>query len=189
MTDMIPVWKKVQAGTNGEGFLILDRKANYQLLLLARVNPENIRISNCHRDVLLYDQKNQFTYFFEPNENLELDCILQIKFHDSEGRHQFGAIAFKNGETLPAIVQCNGSTDNFVGASVCQSKSGTTEVIEFGVEVKVVKGSGCLAESKDLKKWFLTSKSGFCQYRFVSKTGSEHKHQTFGYDEILKRKN
>ena len=171
------------------GVGVLEKKKYYRFLIESRRNPSIIRISNCHRDEIFYDQKKKFYYDFKPNPVIENGkCLMQITVLDSKGRHQFGALAFKDGERLPAIVQCNGETDNEVGSSFCQAKSNTYQALTFGVPVKVVPSDGCEAKSKDsLKEWVVKAKSGYCQFRFVSRTGSAHKLVTFGYDELIKR--
>ena len=172
------------------GMGVLPKKNSYELKFDARENPELVRISNCHRDVILRGQKKHLSFTYTPNQRVENgSCTLLVTFLDDKGRHQFGAVSFRDDESLPATVSCNGRKDRFDGASICQAKSGTVQAIDFDVPVEARSGTGCAAPkgSEDRKQWNFTAKDDFCLYVFKSDGGEFHKLTTFGYNEIIKQ--
>lgn len=171
-----------------EGFGVLPRLRAYPLAMRSRKEPELIRLSNCHRDSVFRDVDDKFSYEYVPNRLIESgSCILQITFLDSKGYHQFGAISFRDDETLPADLSCNGSRIAYEGASVCQGKAGTLQVIQFEEPVQVKASKGCdKPSSDDDKAWEYPIKEGFCVYLFRSHSEEFHKLTTFGYTDFVK---
>ena len=173
-----------------EGFGIAPNRRSYTIHFEAREAPEVVRISNCHRDVVLRDQKKKITYNYVPNPGVESgSCILEVTFLSSAGRHQFGAIDFREDEELPAMIQCNGSIMKATGASTCQAKSGSIQAIDFSVEVTGRSlTTGCTnPTSDDNRHWKITAEDDFCVYGFRSKDGTVHRLTTFGYNALIKQ--
>jgi len=178
-----------EAATIIVGMVVLPNKLSYDLKFDARENPEIVRISNCHRDVIFRYQKKHFSFRYTPNRRIENgSCALLVTFLDDKGRHQFGAISFRDDETLPATVSCNGTNVKYDGASVCQAKSGTIQAIDFDVPVQV-RSMACTVPTgtDDRKHWTFATKDDFCLYVFKSDNGEVHKLTTFGYNEIMKQ--
>ena len=172
------------------GFGVLPPKKEYLLELRSRKEPEIVRLSNCHRDVVLRDVDDKLAYRFSPNPKVEAgSCILQVTFLDSKGYHQFGAIAFaQEGDDLLGFVACNGLEFSAEGASACQAKVATLQSIEFDKPVEVKASAGCkLPTSEDEYLWYYSIREGFCLYLFRTEDGEFHKLTTFGYNDFMKQ--
>ena len=174
------------------GFGVLPPDTTYLLALQSRKEPEIVRVSNCHRDVVLREvDDNELSYRFTPNRKVEDgSCLLQITFLDEKGYHQFAAVSFRDeSESLPVSVYCNGSTVYYEGASVCQGKAGTLQAIEFDVPVEVLASSGCkLPTTKDDGYlWHFSVKEGYCVFDFKSEDDEFHRLTTFGYNNLVKQ--
>ena len=168
------------------GFGVLPQAQAYHLELRSRKDPELIRVSNCHRDVVFRNEDDKFSYGYIPNRSVENgSCILQFTFLDSKGYHQFGAISFVDGETLPAVLSCNGEKYHAVGASTCQAKVGTIQVIEFEKPLQAKASTGCELPISNGKAWQYKVKEDYCLYIFKSDSNEFHKLTTFGYNEVV----
>lgn len=169
---------------------VLPPKENYLIYLDAKKDPEILRFSNCHRDAVVHNANDKFTYRFTPNPLIESgSCLLQISALDSKGYHQFGAISFRDtSEDIEAAVYCNGKSMEYRGASVCQAKVGTTQVIEFKEPMQYKESKGCQVDAlKKGQKFKFTVKEGYCLFLFRSENGGFHKLTTFGYNNIVKK--
>lgn len=172
------------------GFGVLPKKNTYKLHIRSRKEPELVRLSNCHRDIIDRDVDDDYRYTYIPNDKIEDgSCILQITFLDSKGYHQFGAISFRDeDETLHAEVVCNGQVTGFEGASACQAKAGTLQIISFDSYTEVRGSEGCkLPHSTDGYEWKYSVRESLCVFYFKSEDGTFHKHTTFGYTDVLQQ--
>lgn len=179
-----------EASSRFFGFGVLPKKNAYRLRIKSRKEPELVRLSNCHRDVIDRDADDKYEYTYIPNRSIENgSCVLQITFLDSKGYHQFGAISFKDeDETLEAQIACNGEVMGTEGASVCQAKAGTLQIVSFDSYTEVRGSNGCkLPQSEDGYEWKYSVREGLCVFLFKSEDGSFHKHTTFGYTDILEQ--
>jgi len=173
------------------GMVALDYKDAYHLTFEAKEVPKNIRVSNCHRDLLFENVKTKkFVYYFEPTHLERGDCLLHVTFLDANNKHQYGAVSFRDdGENVPAIVQCNGAVQKTYGASVCQARAGTIQGIDFSVKMRgKTETPDCEQPTRTDKvgnAWQLPVKSEVCLYLFESEDGDLHKLTTFGYDDFI----
>ncbi len=177
-----------EGGIQIVGLGVLPAKDEYKFEIKSRHNPDIVRISNCHRDLPIRDQKKNFQYAFIPNKLIEKgSCVLRFTFLDSKGYHQFGAVAFKEPEdNLAASISCNGAAPyEMVGDSTCQGKAGTIQVISFKEETKVQTVCPMPRYDADFGRWYVTLPEGDCLYRFSTKGGEYHKLVTFGYNDII----
>lgn len=172
-----------------EGFGVLPQQESYRLQLRSRKDPELVRISNCHRDLVFRDEDDKFSYTFVPNSKVESgSCILQFTFLDTKGYHQFGAITFRGDESLPASMSCNGEKVETVGASACQAKAGTLQAIEFPSQVYLKTSEGCTKPvSEGRRSWEFVINEGYCIHLFKSDDDQFHKLTTFGYTDFMKQ--
>jgi hypothetical protein len=173
------------------GFAALARLDEYPLFFETAKKPELVRISTCHRDVVLDDTGDEFSYRYIPSKGIEDQgsCILQIATFDDKGHHQFGAVDFLDDETLMADIYCNGESElAIIGATVCQARVGTDQVIEFATSVEVFAQETCKKPEEFGDGLFRYSmKEGYCIFLFKSEDGELHRHTTFGYTDIMKR--
>ena len=173
------------------GFGSLPKASSYQFLIEARKEPEIVRISSCHRDVVIRDPGDErFSYKYIPSKNIEDNgsCILQIATFDEKGRHQFGAVDFLDDETLSANIYCNGNKYPRIGVSTCQARAETLQAIEFKENVEVFAGGDCVKPtSEDGLIYTYSVRQGYCIFVFSSETAI-HRHTVFGYNDIMKRK-
>lgn len=193
LPDAVQTYQKdleiYESGTKIVGLGVLQPKPSYNFDIRSRHNPDLVRISNCHRDLVLRDQKKQFNFPFAPNKAVENgSCVLLFTMLDSKGFHQFGGVVFReNDETLSSTVACNGAVDHdYVGASVCQGKVGTIQSIAFSTDDVAVKTS-CPPPRHDGKRWFITLAEGFCLFLFKSDKDEFHKLTTFGYNDVIQQ--
>lgn len=179
--------KNLQINEESEGFIILPYQDKYSLKFESEHTPEFIRISNCHRDVIVQKPKKKFEYLFIPNRIIEKDsCLMQITVLDDKGHHQYGAISFvSKDEKLIGNLNCNGKNKQFFGASVCQAKAGTIQSISFKGHVHVHNNCDDNTDFRD-ENFILNIKPGYCLYLFKDENALIHKLTTFGYNEILR---
>lgn len=172
-----------------DGFAVLDKKDEYEIRFKSFKKPDVIRITNCHRDELFRDVKKKFKYSYEPNQKIEDGaCFLEVNYIDEGGHNQFASISFVDDETLNAKVSCSGSIESFSGASACQAKSGTIQMIEFDSEVDVRLSDGCNEpETEDNKSFLYVINKDYCLYVFRDDEEEFHRHITYGYDEIIRK--
>lgn len=173
-----------------EGFGVLPPQDEYFIDFKFKTDPEILRLSNCHRDVVLYNVNKKYTFHYKPNPMIETgSCLLQITALDSKGRHQFGALSFQTkDESLEAVLYCNGSYVRSLGASVCQAKEGTTQVVRFLDDVMYKEADGCKLVRIDSKSFEITTHKDYCLYMFKDEKGRIHKLTTYGYTDIIKNK-
>jgi hypothetical protein len=173
-------------------------KKTYNLILEPKVKLSFLRASNCHRDWAAHNpvtatgglfKKITYLYRYEPNPRVENNsCVLLISALDSNGKHQFAAITFREpDETITAKVHCNGTVKDHYGASICQAKAGTTQGIDLFEAVDVRAAQGCPVPTKvGPNKYNYVIQPDLCLYMFRQKDGFFHKHTTFGYKELIK---
>ncbi len=86
---------------------------------------------------------------------------------------------------MRAKLYCNGSHGTYMGTSVCQSKYGLIQKIEF--EKKVVYSSDCWPDRTGIDFEIETGK-GFCHHIFMNKEKKIHSLTTYGYETFFYRK-
>lgn len=174
------------------GMAVVPKKEHYTFTVYAKHNIDVLFITSCHRDIVhRYIPKKKYSFGYSPISEIETKnmCALKIQAHERGfGKHSWGFIDFESdARTLNGIVKCNGTVLGRKGVSVCQSKSGLLQQIEFTVPVKV--DSKCNYQINDAKKkvWF-DIESGDCTYIFMDKDFNIHRLTTYGYDRVLLRK-
>lgn len=130
------------------------------------------------------------TYHYEPNEAESKGvCPLYIEVYSKADLTDWGMVAFRTDETLPAKLACNGSGISFAGLSICQTKNGLDQSIKFD---RVIKGfasePGChmTQDQVDATKFWLRPEMGFCKAVF-SDGVNEHRLLLLGFDSVLLR--
>lgn len=176
-------------GRTFDGFGSLPKRDKYNILIKSRKKTDFVRITNCHRDIIMREVKTrEFYYTIVPNNAVEDgSCIINIWFLNEDGGNEFGALSLTvDHETIPASVSCNGEIGTYAGASVCQAKTGTTQMVVFNKEVMAKASNGCgPINTDDYKTWKYQIKQNFCLYLFKNESEELHKHTSFGYNEIV----
>jgi len=167
---------------NGVG--IVNRKSNYRIRFSLKKKLARLAMVNCHRE-LIWRNIQALDYYLIPVMFLENEnsCLLKIQALDEKGVSHDAIIDFTAGEQLEADIYCNAEKETHKGASICQGRKGTYQVVWFKEKVSVKHPERCPApESKGGYQWKIQLASNLCIYKFISASGSVHRYTTFGYD-------
>lgn len=187
----------------GVGVIPLNAANNYTLTINSAVSVDMITIESCHRSWSDQDMPIEVGNWFKPNhgftftfnladgiENLGT-CLWRIGAYNKSGQPQAWAILdFITPEsTLPAINHCDGDQGPTRGVSICQSKAGLDEMLEFSVPVELatVTDPQCAPKTpKDGKHWFyvLPNKNCVVYFQEIAPPHRIHRHTFFGYSAI-----
>ena len=151
-----------------------------------------VKIESCHREIVLrnaYHKKRilknrkKFQFNYKPI-GIEKECIVFISALNENGKGKFAQIAFQAKQyNINAKNFCNGKESNTSGVSLCQSKKGLVQMIEFDEDLEV--RSTCpIMSYKGKKNFKYEPESGDCVFLFMGKDRL-HKLVSYGYDEII----
>lgn len=181
------------------GVAVIPYQAEYEFLFQSPGRLNMFVFTTCHREVnienakvgTVFVDKNAVKFKYIPSFPLEKGyCPIFISAYDLKGQHSFGMIDIINPEvSLSAKLSCNGEKLMNNGASICQSKEGLIQSIEFPVEVIVSSKCNIEPKSGTLFTWKMQAKE--CVYSFMEKLSPnrEHRLTTIGYQSILIREN
>jgi len=170
-----------------KGVFVAPKRALYKLKFELPDKPNIVKLTTCHREETFKDVGKKLEYDYRPVPGLEDtgSCLLEMGAFDDEGAHLWGLIDFEDIETLPAVVGCNGLTMDARGASICQSKAGLIQQISFKRTVRALTTQECpKPDTKDDLVFTYIIAQDKCLYLFSDGT-SEHRHTSFGYNEVL----
>ena len=188
-----------------EGISVLPAAHEYDILIEPKggANIDLLLITTCHREFsaekstkgwsLFGGKKTQFTYKYQPVEGLEDDgdCLMRINsFEKDKGRHAWALIAFQHSKyQLEGVLACNGEVKNNRGVSVCQSKRGLIQSIQFPEAVRwATPPEGCgVPVRRGTGLYELPISLGECIYTADTKAGRMHRLVTVGYEGVLVR--
>ena len=163
----------------------------YKVQIEAPFNLDYVKIESCHREHILenvYTKKRilknrkKYEFLYRPI-GIEQGCILIISALSKKGKYHFGQVAFESkGYKAKALNHCNGKTIESDGVSMCQSKKGLIQLIEFQNEMKP--RSNCDIYSADKKVFRYEIKAGDCIFLFLGKN-KLHKLVTWGYEDFI----
>ncbi len=180
-----------------EGATVLPHARTYNLLLTPKGELDLVLVTSCHREYSVEPSssgvfsKNEFPYSYTPVPGLEdvPSCSLRVNAYEKDkGRHSWAFIAFEHEDlTLPATLKCNGKISSFNGVSVCQSKEGLIQRIEFREIVRAWSPEKCGSVGKRGKIFEFPISLGECQYTFEAKDKKRHTMTTIGYEGVLVR--
>ena len=185
MTAKLTVNGKTKYGT-----LVATKSSKYQIKARFYRKSEVIKVSSCHREWVSQDADNDISYSYIPVRGIENKgyCPIEIGGFDTKGQHTWGYIDFVDDETLPGIIGCDGESSAYIGVSVCQSKAGLIQKIEFLKKVDVYPLESCEPPKfHDGKLWTFKIARGKCGYVFSNPKGEIHRLTTIGYDEVMIR--
>ena len=180
-------------GFKSNGALVVPRSDSYKIKARFPGEGDLVTIKTCHREEEREDLGRRETIYFTPNKGMEDNgmCFLEIAVYEvKKGRHAWSIIDFENEKfTLPALVKCNGSTWNSRGTTICQSKEGLIQRIEFSEPVEMSPAVECsplpLSEDKTIIEY--ESPNRECTYIIKGQSGNLHKLLTIGYEKLLIR--
>lgn len=174
-------------GLKTQGIYVAGKKPSYKLRFELPDKPNVVKITTCHREETFRDVGKSLEYEYKPVLGLEDtgSCMLEMGAFDETGANLWGLIDFEDTEKMPAWVGCNGLAYTSRGASICQSKSGLIQSMTFARAVTAYSKESCpKMESKDNLVFTYVMAADKCIYLF-SDGIEEHRHTTFGYDEVL----
>lgn len=174
-------------GSKAKGVYVAPRRTLYKVRFELPDKPNVVKITTCHRDETFRDVGKKLEYEYKPVIGIEDSgsCLFEMGAFDDTGANLWGMIDFEDTETLPAIVHCNGELIKANGASICQSKAGLIQAVSFSVHVEVFQKDNCpKMESEDKMTYVYSMARNKCIYLFFDGT-DQHRHTTFGYDEVL----
>lgn len=175
-------------GVKASGVYVAPKQtAAYQIRFELPDKPNVVKLSTCHREEIFRDVGKKLDYEYRPIAGLETNgsCLLEIAAFDEEGAHLWGLIEFAGTETMTGHVGCNGQTYLAKGVSFCQTRTGLIQTITFKNVVKVFSPERCpKMNTKDQLTFEYVMSVDKCIYLF-SDGKEEHRHTTFGYEEVL----
>lgn len=181
-------------GVRGTGVMVLPRSHRYRIHGESVGQLDLLTISSCHREFSAERQGTEFDYDYAPLPGIETGggCPLHFGgYEQKKGRHTWGIVDFEGPDaTLPATLQCNGQVVRSNGVSICQSRAGLYQTIEFPGSVDVSPDPDCpmpLGGRPGLYEFPLAR--GECVYAFREQAEPNRIHRltTLGYEGILIR--
>ena len=179
---------------DGMGVTALNGPKKIEIVSQAKL--DLLKINSCHRDFKVEKvdkgwfggSGKKFTYNFVPTEKEKsMWCPLYIQAFDKRGITDWGYLAWRDGFTLPAQMDCNGHTWKFAGVSVCQTQAGLEQVIRFEKPVKYSADSNCKITSTSDRSFNIRSNQDFCLAEFSSDGKEFHRMVLLGYEKDLIR--
>lgn len=181
------------------GAAVLPEQALYDLRMQFAGSLDLFTFTDCHAQWTkekagsggIFAPKNRLEFEYRPTFADGTYCPVEIGGYEAiKGRHSWGFLDFKTRrEELPAKVECNGSRENRVGVSVCQSLKGLVQRISFDSMVDVNPPEGCGMPLNGAPVFEFPMNPGRCVYAFMEVMPPHRVHRltTLGYDKILIR--
>ena len=198
-------------GYQGEGLLVVPEKPVHKFHVEARGELDLFTLTTCHREWTkekawnvkkksglfgwgrkIMKREVEFPLSLNPLERSDY-CLTELGGYEKDkGRHSWAMVDYQPSDLskfLPAFVQCNGSGRNYSGVSMCQSRKGLIQSIEFTEDMLVDPDPECRGPKGQGRKFEFQLPEGKCVYLFVEKSEPhrEHRLTTFGYEQILIR--
>lgn len=212
-----------------EGVSVVPFKKEYRLEIEPKggANIDLLLATSCHREEsfektdsgwFIFKTKKRFTYYYHPSIGIEDDgaCELFLNtFEKDKGRHAWAIMRTEHPDyQLRAMVSCNGKMIQYGGKSVCQSKVGLRQHIDFGgariqfaPPMAVKQDGGKLVPDPDkasdhcpwpkkvedkegkpiVGRYFINLASEMCSYISRNEGDERHSLLTVGYEGILIR--
>lgn len=198
-------------GITEEGTVVIPYSDKYEFLVEARGDLDMFIMNTCHKEEKKesawnvtktvrsglfgwgkknIENKNQVSFSYYPNKNLEGDgnCPMELRGVEKLlGRHSWAFVDFENPRfLLPGTLLCNGRELKVNGVGVCQSRSGLKQMLIFEEEVHPATNSCGFVG--DASKYEIGLVKGPCLVMFIGKiSGKRMKLTTIGYEDILVR--
>lgn len=191
-------------GFKSEGVIVVPQSESYSLDIKAKGNLDLFTMESCHREESVEDageggifgDGHRVKRTYKPVAGIETGSSCPVRlggYERTRGRNSWALIDFEGPDTnLPAVMKCNGNVWNSRGVTVCQSKAGLIEQIEFPTKVIVNPDPNCpIKRPADLMTYRFTMSPRECVFNFmeIAIPHREHRLTTLGYQEILLRNN
>jgi len=200
-----------EGNLSASGVIVLPKKDSYQIKVKAKGELDLFTMESCHRVESIENaweklgikpkgwfkrkSKNEIVTEYKPVQGIEtgdLACPLRLAAYEKTNkRHSWGFIDFRDDSMkLEMTMKCAGVFSMERGVSVCQSKTGTLQEIQFKKKVYSSKNGTCPELiTSDRKTFRFKIQSGECLYRFRedSREGHSLRLTTLGFDGILIR--
>lgn len=183
-------------GMNGFGTMVTTLKPKLHFTFKSSKKIDSFKISTCHKEEVFSDIKDCFwgkckEYDYIPTdiESKEIVCPMFVESFSAQDASKDSAyIDFQtNDMKLTHHIECNGSSYDSFGVSVCQTKAGLEQRLTFLEEVifSAPKSGLCANfETTDNKQFMIKPSSGLCVYAFINKAKDKIARVTMvGYDE------
>lgn len=189
------------------GTFVLPQRSEYNLTFKSHGKLDLFTFTTCHREITqehasskgIFSNKKKFSLKYRPQKDIEAlySCAIKVAGFDIKGKHSFAFLDIETPDAkLPALIKCNGSAYNSNGVTVCQSREGLEQSIEFPGEVVFMPEKATRKECKEIiykiqekKKIIYNTPNRECTYIFieVKEPHREHRLNTIGYEQILIR--
>lgn len=192
----------------GVGVVSLAVDNQYTLTVKSATSVDMIEISTCHRDWSDQDMPIEVGNWFEPNHGFTFKfqlvhgiedlgtCLMRIGAYNKAGNPQAWAIIdfLTPDSTLPAVNKCDGDVGQAHGVSICQSKAGLDEEIDFATPVEIADATDPACKPKvpsDGMHWLYTLPPKECVLYLmeIAPPHRFHRHTFRGYQSIQVRSN
>lgn len=180
-------------GVTSDGVLVIPSAKRHDFKVVAKGPMSLYTFTSCHREVAIENMAKEAQGFFTPVPGIEDvgGCAVELGGYDKKnGKHSWGFVDFETSEAnLPAVMKCNGEVVNSKGVSVCQSRAGLYQRIEFPVPVVTATAScGKIIPKEEDKVLEFALPKGQCVFAIREKGGGRmHRLTTIGYESILIR--
>jgi len=182
---------------------VLPSKESYKLKIIGYGKINFFTLTTCHEedttdnpDRGIFKKNGVVSINHKPTLERELMCPMYISAYNKKNKSAFGIVVFEHNKLkLSSVTKCNGYTRRNNGVSICQSREGLIQSIEFDEEVTQLKPTigviGLICpklSSKDNKKFTFKLPKKECIYQFKGKqSGHFHRFYTIGYEDIIVR--
>ena len=188
-----------------QGVVVLPFEETYKVKVISFGKMDFFRMTSCHEEFLsndrdkgIFNKNGETTFEYTPTIERKMACPLAISTYNKKQNHGWGLLVFENPKyKLKAKLSCNGYVMQASGVSICQSKKGLMQRIEFNEKVMRVKPIAGQADRKEIcpvlqsdddKTFTFLIPPRECIYAFISyKTNQIHKLYTIGYEAIIVR--
>lgn len=185
-------------GRSGDGVLVVPSSAKYEIKIKAPGKLDLYTITSCHREETGHKdgiwKNKKMTYDYVPVPGIEDrgPCPVHLgAYEKTQGRHSWGLLDFEDpSATMPAKIKCNGEIYQANGVSICQSKEGLLQEIEFSEPMVADFDKACPQPKViDNKVFQYAIGKGHCLHYFqeIRGSGRIHRQTTIGYESILIR--
>jgi len=187
------------------GVGVLPHRDSYDIEVTSYGKLNLFTMTTCHRedtsenpDDGIFRRNGQIKINYKPALEKGRACPLYISAYNRKQKHAWGILAFDNPRfKLKSKHECNGKKYPANGVSICHSREGLLQRIEFENEVLQIKPTQGGAEkkepcpllpTKDNKIFEYKMPSRECIYGFIDKkTKQVAQHYTSGYEELIVR--
>ena len=178
------------------GVLVAPKMDIYQFKVEAFGDLDLFTMSSCHREETTTEHKGKWIFEnrkvegqYVPEPKIESGyCPLYIGGYDKKGRHSWAFVDFETEEKpLNGRLYCNGQMALPQGVSVCQSRAGLLQAIEFAETVTVGKNRCGVSTDGTTNRVEMVMPKGECVVVFFGSEGRRHRLTLIGYDQIIVR--